>query len=688
MSGTSNPGAGQNTPNFPGNPLFTVFEAFEGLNIKPTRPAIQDQQMYWCDNLVPLGKNNLQAIPGQNPTALFSRTGTLLIKNYYFFNIKSDFYCFVLLNDGSAQIVDASLSGSRGSIVKTFDAGAFSSTNGIGYSQWGNQYLQIANSNDYYLWDGTNLFHSGTASPNVTILNVGAGYTSAPSASVSGGSGSGIVLSVAAPINNQIITVNVTNPGSGYTVSDFTQFTGNVVSTTITNAGNSGTDGTYSVAFSGGNPISAATATFTVVSGSIQGIDITSGGYGYSAAPTMSFSACPGLTTPAATANINATATPQMVISFSGGGGSGAQAIINLMPFGLSGNAIENYTGRVWIANGNSINYSSPANPADFSTTTGGGTLTSTDSFLKSSFYSLVQANGFLYCFADSSIQAISNVNTSSSTVGGVTTVSTTFSNVNVSAQIGTIWGNSPITFAQTILFTNYDGVYGLYGSTLQKASTPIDPFFANIPSAISSMTVSSAQTILFGIQTYILLFPIVDQYTNNTRNALVLWNGKQWFTASQETTYTFIATQEINSQLFAYGTDGISIFQMFTGGIGSGASLTKVLRSKLYPEPTYTMNKRATRIVLTAQSQTAGAIPMTITLDNYTWLASGTQNTSISYSTASYTDPRWTIQGQKFLNLNVAQVGYMLGFTIATNDTTIVFQSITMIQQQYNVEF
>ena len=360
MSGTSNPGAGQNTPNFPGNPLFTVFEAFEGLNIKPTRPAIQDQQMYWCDNLVPLGKNNLQAIPGQNPVPLFSRTGTLLIQNFYFFNIKTSFYCFVLMNDGSANIVDASFTGSRGSVVKTFAAGTFSSTSGIGYSQWGNQYLQIVTSADYYLWDGTNLFHSGTASPNVTILNVGLGYTTAPSASVSGGSGSGIVLAVSAPINGQIITVNVTNPGSGYTVSDFTQFTGNVVSTTITNAGHGGTDGTYSVAFSGGNPVSAATATFTVVSGSIQGINITSGGYGYSSAPTMSFSACPGLTTATATANYNATATPQMVISFSGGGGSGAQAVINLMPFGLSGNAIENYTGRVWIANANKINYSSP----------------------------------------------------------------------------------------------------------------------------------------------------------------------------------------------------------------------------------------------------------------------------------------------------------------------------------------
>jgi hypothetical protein len=688
MAEGSNPGAPQNTPDFPGNANFVVFESFDGLNIKPTRPAIGPQEMYWCDNLVPLGKNNLVAIPGQGTTPLYTNGSSSPINAFYFFNIKTNFYCFISRTDGSAIIVDASFSGSRGNTVATFAAGFFATSTPIGFSQWGNQYLQIVVSNDYCLWDGTNIYYAGTVSPNVTVLNVGTGYTSNPSiAAASGGSGSGATFAVNQRLNNQIISVNVSSAGSGYVVTDITQFTNNVVSTTIVNAGSGGTNGTFSVAFSGGNPIAAATATFTVVGGSIQGINITYGGYGYSSAPTMSFSASSGLTNASATANYNATATPQIPLVFSGGGGSGAQAIVNLMPFGLSGSAIENFTGRVWIANKNQISYSSPGNPADFSTTTGGGTLTSTDSFLKSSFYSLVQSSGFLYCFADSSIQIISNVSTNATTSGGVTTVSTTFSNINASPQIGTIWGYSPITFSQIITFANYDGVYSLYGSTLQKVSANLDPFFASIPSSIASMTVSSAQTILYGVQTYILLFPIIDQISGLTRNALLMWNGKRWWTASQETSYTFITTQEYNSQLFAYGTDGTTIHQMFAGGPYSGGALQKSFRSKLYFEPTYAITKRATRIVGTIQSLTAGAVPMTVTLDNYTWLA-GNASTSISYDTSALSDPRWTVVGQKFLNLNVSQVGYVLGFTISTYDPTIVFQSITMIGQQYNVEF
>jgi hypothetical protein len=687
MAEGSNPGAGQSAPNFPNNATFIGFESFAGLNIKPTRPAIQDQEMYWCDNLVPLGKNNLVAIPGEAATPLYTHTPTNLIQNFYFFNIKSSFYCFVSFNDTSALILDADSSSSTyRNVLKTFATGIFVGTGSSFvpvYSQWGNQYLQILTPANYWLWDGSNLYSSGTVSPNVTVLNVGAGYTSNPSMSISGGSGSGATFSIGTLLNGQVIQINVTNPGSSYVLSDFKQFTNNVVSTIITNAGTSGTDGTFNVAFSGGNPVAAATATFTVVGGSIQGINITSGGYGYSSVPTMSFSASSGLTNAAATASINATATAQIPLNFSGGGGSGAQAVVNLMPFGLSGTAIENFTGRVWIANSNRINFSSPSNPADFSTTTGGGTLISTDSFLKSQFTSLVQANGFLYAFADSSIQIISNVSTSASG----STALTSFSNINASAQTGTSWVYSPITFGQTIVFGTYDGIYALYGSTLQKISSPIDPLFSGLINFFVNTSVSSAQTILFGVQTYMLLFPIADQYTGTNRTALLMWNGKQWWTASQEHTYTFIGSQEIRSQLLAYGTDGTGIYQMFAGGSGSGTTLQKVVRSKLYGSPSYVMNKRATRVLGMVQSNTSGAVPMTVTLDNQTWLAgSGSQSTS--YTTGSLTDPRWTVAGQKFFVLNVSQVGYVLGFTLSTYDPTIVFQSITLVSQQYNVEF
>lgn len=699
MSGVSNPGIGQNTPNFPSNLHFIVFESFEGLNIKPTRPAIGDQQLYWCENLVPLGKNNLVAIPGESATNLYPLVGTTSnIESFYFFNIKDSFQCFVYFSDGSAEIINASFGASRGQTIASFASGTFSAPNGIGFSQWGNEFLQIVTSDesvasgtqpgDYFLWDGTNLYHSGTVAPNITVLNVGKYYNVDPGPTVPAGSGGGSVaagVQVALRENGQIIQLDLWSPGSGYTLEDFELFTQNLIGITITNPGSGGADGNYSLIITGGGTAMQGIANFDVLNGSVIGINITYGGRGYTSAPTLSFANCPGLINAAGSATINATATPKIPVVFNSnynagaGTGTGAQAFLNLMPFGVTGNIIENFSQRVWVGNDNKINFTAPSNPADFSTTTGGGTITSTDSFLKTSFYALIQANGFLYSIADCSINSISNVTTQTSQSGSVSTL---FSNVNVSAQIGTIWGKTPITFGQAIIFANYDGIYALFGGSLQKISSVIDPFFDDIPASISDITISSAQSNIFGIPTYIFLFKIVDQFTNLTKTSLLLWNGKYWFTATQETNYKFITHQEYQSQQFAYGTDGTKIVQMFSG---TGETLPKVFRSKLYPEPSYVFNKRATRIVCAVQSDQAVAVPMTIYLENQTWI---TGSETINYTTAGYTDPKWLNEGQKLLSINVSQTGYMLGFAFLTYDPTIVFQSITLVTQQFNVEF
>ena len=59
------------------------------------------------------------------------------------------------------------------------------------------------------------------------------------------------------------------------------------------------------------------------------------------------------------------------------------------------------------------MQYTGPGLVADFSTAVGGGNFTSSDSFLKIGFSRLVQSNGFLYLFGDSSINYISGVQTS-----------------------------------------------------------------------------------------------------------------------------------------------------------------------------------------------------------------------------------------------------------------------------------
>lgn len=56
------PAAPQSTPGYPQNFQPIIFDGFEGLNTKPTRPAIEDQQCFWLDNFMPLGKSNLRTL--------------------------------------------------------------------------------------------------------------------------------------------------------------------------------------------------------------------------------------------------------------------------------------------------------------------------------------------------------------------------------------------------------------------------------------------------------------------------------------------------------------------------------------------------------------------------------------------------------------------------------------------------
>lgn len=56
------PAKPERVPGFPENFQYIVFDGFKGLNTKPTRPAIEDQQMYYCDNWMPLGENNLRTM--------------------------------------------------------------------------------------------------------------------------------------------------------------------------------------------------------------------------------------------------------------------------------------------------------------------------------------------------------------------------------------------------------------------------------------------------------------------------------------------------------------------------------------------------------------------------------------------------------------------------------------------------
>ena len=156
----------------------------------------------------------------------------------------------------------------------------------------------------------------------------------------------------------------------------------------VTNGGTGYAPSSTIVASGGGSPAQQAVLALIIASGVIESVAITSGGiYGTNSAPTLTVNSLP----------ITATAT------------------VSVMPFGTQGTNVETYQGRVWVFNGPLGQFTAPGSATDFSTADGGGSFTSSDSFLKVAYIQAVQTNGFLFLIADSSMNYISGVATSGS---------------------------------------------------------------------------------------------------------------------------------------------------------------------------------------------------------------------------------------------------------------------------------
>lgn len=246
------------------------------------------------------------------------------------------------------------------------------------------------------------------------------------------------------------------------------------------------------------------------------------------------------------------------------------------MPTAVGGSAVETYQGRVWIADDESIIFSAPGEIADFSTGNGGGSFSSTDSFLRVRFTQLKQTNGFLYLIGDSSVNYISGVQTSGSPPV------TTFTNQNADPEVGTPWGSAVTVFNRNILIANSFGVHVSYGAAVTKISDALDGIY-NTVLDFGSFVPSAAKAIVFGKRIFLLLLPIVDPYTGQTVNKLLAWDGKRWWATSQSVSLIYIQYQEINSVLTAWGTDGSAIYPLFQN---PSDAFTKVVQSKLWDKP------------------------------------------------------------------------------------------------------
>jgi hypothetical protein len=379
----------------------------------------------------------------------------------------------------------------------------------------------------------------------------------------------------------------VTTQPNGYFIWDGTVFhpsggIGPIV--TLTNVG-SGYTSPPTVTYTGA-PGTGATFTATIANGIVTAIIVTNAGSGY---PFVTIS-------------------PANSLTISGGGGTGAAGTISVVPTAISGTDIETYQGRVWIINGATLTFSAPGSVTDFTSGDGGGSITSTDSFLRVSYIALVQTNGFLYLIADSSVSYISGVQTSG------TPPVTVFTLLNADPEVGSPWKTTVTTFGRSVIFANAFGAHINYGAAVTKVSDPLNGIYNTVPN-FAGITPSAAKSILFGVKVWMLLLPIVDPFTVQQVNKLLMWDGKKWWASGQGVNLIYIQHQEINSVLTAWGTDGFNLYQLFQQPT---ASFTKVVQSKLWDKPIgYQMVKTAGRLYGITQPFSFNNLTINVSIDN-----------------------------------------------------------------------
>lgn len=362
---------------------------------------------------------------------------------------------------------------------------------------------------------------------------------------------------------------------------------------------------------------------------------------------------------------------------------------VGSIPLGISGTAIEIYVGRVWIANGPTITFSAPGSVIDFSSGSGGGNFTSSDSFLRVAFIQLKQTNGFMYLIADSSINYISGVQTSGSPPV------TTFTNQNADPEVGTPWPSTVDVFNRNILFANAFGAHVSYGGAVTKISEMLDGVY-NTVTNFGNIVPSAAKAIVFGKKIWILLLPIIDPVTGQQVNKLLMWNGKQWWASQQDVPLIYIQFQEINSVLTAWGTDGKAVYQLFAQ---PSAAFAKTAQTKLWDKPGgYQFTKFVSRLWGIVQYYSPLSPIINVSIDNE--VSSNSNPVPVATGILEWLDAAgakmvwtdalgqpivWSSQGAIYSVFSpdaVAQEGILTGFTVTTNSADMAIVSV-MIQNQ-----
>jgi len=639
---------------------YAVVKQFAGVDTKANRTAIKEEEFSWLENAMPIGYANLKITPTYSNVGSITFANT--VTNFTSVNIGLYDYLLAFQADGSLQAVNVQTL----TLSNVAAAGIFTGDGLTNVGQWQNTNALIADSNKgLYSWDGTNLINVGSVG-TIGIVSGGTGYTSPPAVTIGAPNQTGgqQAFATASLTANAVSSIILTNAGSGYTSPP-----------TITFSGGGG---------SGANAISQlvtfATGTMSVL--------VTNGGAGYTnAANTVVTITGGGGANANGTAIISGNIVTQVIMNNYGTGYTNtSNIVVTITGGGATTNAkatgiaqtnpivgVASFSGRVWVAQGRTITYSSSIGFTDFSTVSA-GQIVLTDSTLHGNIQQLLSANNFLYIFGDDSINVFSNIQVQSNG-------STIFTNTNVSASVGSKRAYAIFPYFRSVLFMNDYGIYALVGSTTSKLSDPLDGIFPYID---FTKPVSAGQVLLNNIlcSAFNFYYTGGQGTVSTSRYIQAVFFEKKWFFTSGDAAQKFVTSAPVGGKINLYGTNGTSCVQMYSNTTGNVSSY---VQTALMPMGDPIRTKQSLKVGIEATLTTGASVSATIDSEagsqTIPYLAATTfvswinaSGVTIPWKNNSNATVGWSSgTGYTLYKSDASNWGKYLGMTVTSNSAAFV---------------
>jgi hypothetical protein len=622
------------------NPEF-VFREFMGMNVIEGREAINDNEFYWCENIIPVAP----AAAYTTPTAVALNTITVELNEPSYtmsFAIGAANLVFVVFGtSGNAYIYNVASPFAPATPILT------GLTSGFTYATpYNNQGILIIDPVGY--WDYS-ITSPGVATPQnntaaiatlVGLAGVVAGNTQLKQVVTATGTGATFQAVY------QVINATISAAGTGYAVGDSIYLTDNNPTTPaqiiVASVGGGGTVTGITLATGGSYP-GPTSATLVSVGPSGSVTTTTGSGTGFNVTDHVQATALNILTIGSGytgtTTVVDETSVPVVIDTWSVTS-SGV----------IGGQSIAVYQGRVWIGSNRTVFFTDINSYNSFGGV--GGSFFISDSYLVGNITVLYSANNYLYIFGATSIDALSNVTVSL----GVTS----FSRINVTGSVGTSAPPSVTAYYRAILFYHSSGIYLLAGATPEKISDKISQIITAVDGAgsVYGFSVQVQGEICAAMQ-----FNIIDTFTQGgiVRPLIVLYFRSKWWVASfvnpnPSLSVTAVTALPINGLFTAFAwrtlTTGNLLYRLF----GSGTANSWLIKTKLWDGGSPTREKQAINAAIGGVFP-AGMVASQLTINIDTELGTSVAN-PISVPTGSGYQFEVTIGnegGSQYLGLTVA---------------------------------